>query len=257
MPIAFAREENKALEKLHAQGVIHPSTSSWSSPIVLVLKKSGKVLPCVGYQQLNKVTGDVAYPIPRTQDCLDAMSGATMFSTMDITSAYNQVPVTEQDISKVAFVTKYGLNEFTKMPFGLSTAPQTYECLMEFSLSGLQWSLCLIYLDDVIIFSHDSEEQIDRLDKVLTQIGGAGLKLKPSKCVFLCIQSILSVFFATKVPFLGHIVSKYGVSPDPDNIKKTVNWPTFKNVHDVQGILGIGNYYHRFVKDQPEASASH
>ena len=125
------------------------------------------------------------------------MSGATMFSTMDIISGYNQVPIAEKVIPKTAFVTKYGLCEFTKMPFfGLSTAPQMYECLMELTLSGLQWSLCLNYLDDVIVFSHDFEEQIDRLDKVLTHIGGAGLKLKPSKCVFL----------GSKVSFLGHIV---------------------------------------------------
>ena len=200
VPIAFAGEEHKALEKLHAQGVISSSTCPWSSPTVLVWKKSGQVCPCVDYQQLNKVTKDVAYPIPRTQDCLDAMSGATMFSTMDITSAYNQLPVAEQDIPKTAFVTKYGLCDFTKMPFGLSTALHTYECLMELTLSGLQWSLCLIYLEDVIVFSCDFEEQIDRLDKVLTQVWGAGLKLKPSKCVF----------FAPKVSFLGHIVSKVG-----------------------------------------------
>ena len=95
------------------------------------------------------------------------MAGAAMFSTMDITLAYNQVPVAEKDIPKTAFVIKYGLYEFTKMSFGLSTAPQTYEHLKELTLSGLQWS-CLIYLDDVIIFSHDFDEHIGRLDKVLT-----------------------------------------------------------------------------------------
>ena len=89
------------------------------------------------------------------------MTGATMFSTMDITLAYNQVPAAEENIPKTAFVTKYGLYEFTKMPFGLSTAPQTYECLMELTSSCLQWSLCLIYLDDVIVFSHDFDEHID------------------------------------------------------------------------------------------------
>ena len=119
-------------------------------PIVLVQKESGQIHPCVDYQQLNMVTKDVAYPIPKTQGCLDVMSGATRFSTMDITSSYNQVPAAEKDISKTAFVTKYGLHEFAKMPFGLSTASQTYECLIELTLSGLQWSLCLIYLDDDI-----------------------------------------------------------------------------------------------------------
>ena len=157
VPMAFAGEEHKVLEKLHAQGAISPSTSPWSSPIVLVQKKSGQVHPCVDYWQFNKVTKDVVYPIPRTQDYLDAMSGTTMFSTMEIISAYNQVPVAEQDIPKMVFVTKYGLYEFTKMPFGLSTSPQTYEHLTELTLSGLQWSLCLIYLDDVIAFFHEFE----------------------------------------------------------------------------------------------------
>ena len=201
-------------------------------------KKSGQVQPSVDYGQLNKVTKDVAYPILRTQDCLDAMAGAAMFSTMDITSAYNQVPVAEKDIPKTAFVTMYGLYEFTKMPFGFSAAPQTYEHLMELTLSGLQWSLCWIYQDDVIVFSHDFNDHIDRLDKVLTQIGAVGLKLKPSKCVF----------FAPKVSFLGHIVSQDGVSPDPDNFAKIASWPTPRNVHEVCSILGMGNYYCRFVK---------
>ena len=149
------------------------------------------------------------------------------------------MPVAEKDIPKTAFVTKYGLYEFTKMPFGLSTAPQTYEHLMELTLSGLQWSLFLIYLGDVIVFSHDFDECIDRLYKVLTRTGAAGLKLKPSKCVF----------FAPKVSFLGHIVSQDGVSPDPDNIAKIANWPTPRNVCEVCSILGMGNYYHRFVKE--------
>ena len=109
MPLAFTGDECNALEKLHSRGVIHPPTSHWSSPIVLVQKKSGQVHPCVDYWQLCKVTRDVAYPIPRTQECLDAMSGATMFSTKDITSAYNQVPIADEDIPMTAFVIKYGL----------------------------------------------------------------------------------------------------------------------------------------------------
>ena len=100
VPITFAGRKCKALEKLHAQGVIHPSTSPWSSPVVLVQKISSQVHPCVDYWQLNKVTRDVAYPIPRTHDCLDKISGATMVSTMDITLAYNQVPITEQEYQR-------------------------------------------------------------------------------------------------------------------------------------------------------------
>ena len=90
--------------------------------------------------------------IPHTQDCLDALAGAIIFLTMDITAAYHQIPVTEEDIPKTAFITKYGLYEFKTMSFGLKTAPQTYQRLMELALSGLQWTACLIYLDDVIMY---------------------------------------------------------------------------------------------------------
>ena len=211
-------------------------------PILLVKKKDGSTRPCVDYQRLNAVTRNDAYPVPRTQDCLDSMAGSGMFSTMDILSAYNQVPVAEEDIPKTVFSTKYGLFEFTTMPFGLMTAPATYQQLMELALSGLQWSLCLIYLDDVIVFSEDFDEQVDHLDQVLNYIGSVGLKLKPSKCVF----------FVIKVSFLGHNLSKEGILPDPENVAKILNWPVPKTVCDVRGILGLGSYYHRFIRNFSE-----
>ena len=159
--MAFADEDHKALERLQGQGVIQPSTSPWASPILLVKKKDGSTRPCVDYCRLNAVTHNDAYPVLRAQDYLEAMAGSGMFSTMDILSAYNQVPVAEQDITKTAFTTKYGLFEFTTMPFSLMTAPATYQQLMELALSGLQWSLCVIYLDDVIVFSEDFDGQAD------------------------------------------------------------------------------------------------
>ena len=106
----------------------------------------------LGLPLINAVTRYVAYPIPHTQDCLDAVAGATLFLTMDITAAYHQIPVAKEDILKTTFITKYGLYEFKTMPFGLKTAPQTYQRLMELTLSVLQWTACLIYLDDVIVY---------------------------------------------------------------------------------------------------------
>ena len=112
---------------------------------------------------------------------------------MDILSAYNQVPMPERNIPNMAFTTKYCLFEFTTMLFGLMTAPATYQWLMELMLSGLRWSLCLIYLDDMRVFSRDFNEQVDQLYKVLTWLGSAVVKLKGSKWVL----------FSTKVSFLG------------------------------------------------------
>ena len=138
IPLIFADEDCKELEKLKKRGVIQPSTSPWAAPLVMVWKCCGALRMCLDYCQLNAVTKDVAYPIPHTQDCLDAVAGATLFLMMDITAAYHQIPVAKEDIPKTAFITKYGLYEFKTMPFGLKTAPQTYQRLMELALSGLQ-----------------------------------------------------------------------------------------------------------------------
>ena len=167
------------------------------------------------------------------------MSGSVLFSTLDITSAYNQIPVRKEDIQKTAFTTKFGLFEYTTMPFGLSNAPATFQRVMEVALRGLQWTICLIYLDDVIIFGRNLEEHINRLREVLSRIKAAGLKLSPRKCFLL----------QKEVKFLGHVVSEAGVLPNPDNVQKLVEWSQPKTVTDVRAILGLGSYYRRFVKD--------
>ena len=194
--MAFVDKDHKLLTKLKVQWVIQPLTSPWASPILLVKKKDGSTRPCIDYQRLNTMTHKDMYPVLRAQDCLNVMAGLKMFSIVDILSGYNQVPMAERDIPKMAFTTMYGLFEFTTMPFGLMTAPSIYQWLM----SGLQWSLCLIYWDDVIVLFRDFDKQVDHLDKVLTWIGSAGLKLKGSKCVL----------FSTKVSFLGHTLSEKG-----------------------------------------------
>jgi hypothetical protein len=143
-----------------AQGTIQESSSPWAAPIVLVRKKSGNIRLCVDYRKLNQQTKKDAYPLPRTQDCLDAMTGAIIFSTLDMTAGYNQVPIKNDDIPKTAFVTKHGLYEFRTMPFGLTNAPATFQRVMELALQGLQWTSCLIYLDDVIIFGSTFDEHL-------------------------------------------------------------------------------------------------
>ena len=191
------------------------------------------------YRRINLLTRKDAWPIPRTQDCLDALEGSILFSTLDITSAYNQIPVREEDIPKTAFVTRYGLYEFTTMPFGLTGAPKTFQRLMEIVLSELQWSACLIYLDDVIIFSQTFDEHLERVRLVLDRIAAAGLKLKPRQCHL----------FAKEVTFLGNVLSSQGVLPNSDNAQKLLDWPEPRTVTEVRGFLGLGNYYRRFVRN--------
>ncbi len=238
VPLAYAGEDKNAIDQMLARGLIQPSKSPWGAALVFVRKKDGSVRTCTDYRGLNSVTVKDAFPLPRTEDCLDAVAGAKVFSTMDITSAYNQVPIRKEDIPKSAFVTKYGLFECSTMCFGMCNAPSTYQRLMEIVLAGLQWQICLIYLDDVIIFSDDFETHVGRIQEVLERMREANLKLKPKKCSL----------FKSEVKFLGHVLSEEGVLPDPDNVKRLAEWPTPRRVKDVRAFLGLGNYYRRFVQ---------
>ena len=239
IPMAFAGEDKKAVDKLLVQGVIQPSRSPWASPVVLVKKRNGSTRLCVDYRRLNSVTQTDSFPIPSTQDCLDAVAGSVLFSTMDITSTYNQIPVKWEDIFKTAFVTRCGLYEYRTMSFGLTNAPATFQRLMELALAGLQWESCLIYLDDVIVFGRSFDEHLSRLSSVLDRLQKAGLKLKPEKTHLL----------QDEVVFLGHVISKDGVRPNPDNVDRIVKWLVPRNVTEVRAFLGMGNYYRRFIKD--------
>ena len=145
----------KHVEEMLQHGVVQPSTSPWASPIVLVKKKDGTTRFCVDYRKLNDVTRKDAYPLPRIDETLDALSGAKVFTTLDLASGYWQVEMSAADREKTAFATRHGLFEFQVMPFGLYNAPGTFQRLMEFVLAGLQWQKCLVYLDDVIVYGRD------------------------------------------------------------------------------------------------------
>ena len=135
--IAFARAEKKAIEDLKAKGVIRDSVSPWAIPIVLVNKKDGGVRPCVDYRRVNELVRPDGFALSRIQDCLDAVAGAKLFSTIDLTSGYFQIPLKEEDIPKSTFVCKYDHFEMTRMPFGLNNAASTFQRTMEMALQGL------------------------------------------------------------------------------------------------------------------------
>ena len=238
-PLAFQGRDREALEKMLERGTIRESTSPWASPVVLVPKKDNSVRVCIDYRKINENTKKDAFPLPKINDCLDAVSGSAYFSTLDLTSGYNQVPVAKEDISKTAFVTKYGLFECPYMPFGLTNAPATFQRVMELALQGLQWTTCLIYIDDVIVFSKDADEHLSRLRAVLKRIQSANLKLKTDKCHL----------FQSEVLFLGHIISCDGIRPSPTNVDKILGWKTPQSTKQVRQFLGMATYYRRFIKD--------
>ncbi len=138
------------------------------------------------YCKVNDVTRKDAYPLPRTDNPYDALQGSQYFSSLDLYSGYWQVKMDPKDIDKTAFVTCQGLFHFTVMPFSLCNAPATFEGLMELVLSGLNWKICLIYMDDVIVYGGNFYDALDRLKTVCRCIRETNLNLKPLKCVIEC-----------------------------------------------------------------------
>ena len=232
-------EAKKLLSEMLAKDVIQRSNSPWASPIVLVQKKDGSIRFCVDYCKVNSITRKDAYPLPRVDDTLDTLSGSRWFTTLDLFSGYWQVELEEKDKEKTAFCTPDGLFEFNVMPFGLCNTPATFQHLMDMVLAGLQWTDCLVYIDDIIVVGKTFPQHLQNLTQVFDQLRNAGLKLKPKKCSF-CTQC---------VEFLGHTATPEGVSTDPKKIEKVADWPTPSSKKEVQQFLGLANYCRRFIAD--------
>ena len=196
----------------------------------------------VDYRKVNTFTRKDTYPLPRIDSTLDTLPGSQWFSTLDLLSGYWQVEVEEADCEKTAFCTTEGLFQFKVMPFGLCNGPATFQRLMDLVLAGLQWSQCLVYIDDVIIVGKSFQEHLSNLREVFHRLREAGLKLKPCKYSF----------FQLSVKYLGHVVSREGVAADPDKIKKVATWPTPNSTKEVQSFLGFASYYRRFIQDFAE-----
>ena len=219
--------------------MIQPSKSPWASSIVMVSKKDGSKRFCIDYRKLNDVTVKDSYPIRRIDDSLEQLGGAQWFSCLDLNSGYWQVEVDKVDREKTAFTSRRGLFEFKVMPFGLCNAPATFERLMEIVLAGLNWQICLIYLDDIIVHGKTFAGMLENLDTVLRKLQEAGLKHKPSKCRL----------FKKEVEYLGHIISASGINPDPKKIQAVKDWPKPNNVTDIRAFIGLCSYYRRFISD--------
>ena len=237
-PALFNKVREHLAEMLQA-GAIRPSQSSYSSNVVIVRKKDGSLRFCVDFRKLNSKTIKDAYAIPRVEDTLHLLAGAKYFTKLDLRSGYWQVELEESDKHKTAFqVGTLGFYEFHRMPFGLCNAPATFQRLMERCMGELNLDQCLIYLDDVIIFSTTFEEHLQRLEAVFTRLQDHNLKLKAKKCDFL----------KSEVTYLGHVVSEEGIKTDPEKTEAIKNWPVPKFVKDVRSFLGFAGYYRRFIK---------
>ena len=234
------REEVRTLlNEILEQGVVEPSTSPWASPVVLVQKKDRSTRFCIDYRKLNEVTWKDAYPLPRIDATLDTLHGSQWFTTLDLLSGYWQVGMEEGDKQKTAVYTTEGLFQFRVMPFGLCNALATFQRLMDLVLACLQWSECLVYLDDVIVLGRTFNEHLRNIQSVLQRFCESGLRLKQSKCAF----------FQRQVQYLGHVISREGVATDPAKTERVSTWPIPQSKRETQQFLGFASYYRRFIKD--------
>ena len=198
-------------------GAIRKSHSLWASVVVLVCKKDGGLRFCIDLRKLNEQTIKDAYSLPQIDETLDSLQGSQWFSSLDLKSGYWQVEMDEESKPLTAFtVGPLGFYECERMPFGLTNAPATFQRLMETCLGDLNLHWCIIYLDDIVIFSKDPASHLERLKAVFWKLEEAGLKLKPSKCEL----------FQRQLAYLGHVISAKGVATDESKIEAIKNWPT-------------------------------
>lgn len=238
MALAEMAELKKQLDELMEKGFVRPSSSPWGAPVLFVKKKDGSFRLCIDYRGINRVTVKNKYPLPRIDELLDQLRGATCFSKIDLASGYHQIPIAEEDVRKTAFRSRYGHYEFVVMPFGLTNAPAAFMKMMNNVFRDYLDEFVIVFIDDILIYSKNQEEHKDHLRKVLDRLREHKLFAKLSKCSF----------WQREIGFLGHVVSDKGVSVDQGKIKAIADWPRPRNATEIRSFLGLAGYYRRFVK---------
>ena len=225
------------VERMLQDNIIESSKSPWASPVVLVSKKDGSIRFCIDYRRLNQLTKKDVYPLPRLDDSLAALSGNKFFTTLDLTSGYNQIPMDSGSKELTAFITSNDLYQYKVMPFGLSNSPATFQRFMDAVLAGYKWKFLVVYLDDICLFNSNFDDHIRDLKLIFDRLRDARLFLKPSKCHFC----------QSKIKFLGHIITDEGILPDPSKIAAINRIAVPTNITKLQNFLGITGFYRKFI----------
>ena len=205
----------------------------------MVGNKDGSKRMCIDYKRLNHVTIKNKYPLPRIDDLFDQLNGAQIFSKIDLQKGFHQLRVKEANVPKTAFRTRYGLFEFMVMPFGVTNAPTFFMDLMHQIFSPFLDKFVVIFVDDILIYSKNEQEHEEHLRIVLETLRREELYVGLSKCSFRL----------PSISFLGHIITRDGISSDPKKVQTVRDWPTPKTAKQVKQFVGLAGYYRRFVKD--------
>jgi hypothetical protein len=235
----------KYLEDSLSKGWIRRSISPAGAPILFVPKKDGGLRLCVDYRGLNKVTRKNRHPLPLISETLDRLGKAVIYTKLDLKDAYYRIRIRAGDEWKTAFRTRYGHFEYCVMPFGLANAPATFQAYINQALSGLVDMLCVVYLDDILIYSTDLSKHWQDVCQVLERLRQYKLYANLSKCRF----------GVTSVEFLGYIVGINGVSMDKSRVATIIDWPVPMSYLDIQVFLGFANFYRRFIAKYSKVSS--
>ena len=217
--------------------VIEPSSGPWSAPVVLITKPDGSIRFCIDYRKLNAVTTNDSCALPRVDDCLDSLGDARYFTTLDANCGYWQIDVNEADREKTAFTSHKGLFQFKRMPFGLMTAPATFQRAIDVVLSSVRFQCALTYLDDIVIYSPTFDQHLLDLARVLQLLRDAGVSLKRAKCSFAALQ----------VKYLGLKVGQKGVEVDEEKLVSVRQALPPTNKTGLRRFLGMTGFYRKFI----------
>uniref|UniRef100_W5NM24 ribonuclease H n=1 Tax=Lepisosteus oculatus TaxID=7918 RepID=W5NM24_LEPOC len=239
----LTQAENEALQDYIKEalnsGFIRPSLSPACAGFFFIGKKDGSLRPCIDYRGLNSITIKHPYPLPLIPAALESLRGGSIFSKLDLRGAYNLIRIREGDEWKTAFMTTHGHYEYQVMPFGFANALAVFQSFINDIFRDIIGKFVLVYLDDILIFSADPQERVHHVQEVLSRLIDNQLYLKLEKCIF----------HASKIHFLGYIISPLGVEMDSAKVAAINVWPVPRNLKQIQRFLGFANFYRRFIRN--------